>query len=232
MRYNYRYVRSYSLSERALSLLCVCGWREEYERASLSLSFRGGLFSLRAYANSPVGMAPLFEAAGFAPFFQCKFRLKAFDDGKLRCYADTATGTVEVVARFHGLTMEQFNSLFSCIKQLQKSENHSSNTAVSLAAFQSAFDGCFEQALGRTWVGSKRNSAVFGANARNDVNIANFWAVSNARNPLVCAKNGRLHATVRADLPLTTLFAESARGGLQLLKLQVRQTRTKTKITN
>ena len=109
--HNYRYVRSYSLSERALSLLCVCGWREEYERASLSLSFRGGLFSLRAYANSPVGMAPLFEAAGFAPFFQCKFRLKAFDDGKLRCYADTATGTVEVVARFHGLTMEQFNSL-------------------------------------------------------------------------------------------------------------------------
>lgn len=94
-------------------------------------------------------MAPLFEAAGFAPFFQCKFRLKAFDDGKLRCYADTATGTLEVVARFHGLTMEQFNSLFSCIKQLQKSENHSSNTAVSLAAFQSAFDGCFEQALGR-----------------------------------------------------------------------------------
>ena len=57
---------------------------------------------------------------------------------------------------------------------------------------------------------SKRNSAVFGANARNDVNIANFWAVSNARNPLVCAKNGRLHAAVRADLPLTTLFAESA----------------------
>ena len=35
--------------------------------------------------------------------------------------------------------------------------------------------------------------------------------MSNARNPLVCAKNGRLHATVRADLPLvTTLFAESA----------------------
>jgi len=43
VRYNYRYVRSYSLSERALSLLCVCGWREEYKRASLSLShFVGG----------------------------------------------------------------------------------------------------------------------------------------------------------------------------------------------
>jgi hypothetical protein len=30
----------------------------------------------------------------------------------------------------------------------------------------------------------------------------------------------------------SVIFAESARGGLQLLKLQVGQTRTKTKITN
>lgn len=99
-------------------------------------------------------MAPLFQSAGLSPLFQCKFRLKAFDDGKLRCYLDTAAGTQEVAARFRGLSKEQFDSLFSCIEQLQASENQSFNTAAVSPArlqyrFQSAFDCCMEKALGR-----------------------------------------------------------------------------------
>ena len=61
------------------------------------------------------------------------------------------------------------------------------------------------------WVGSKREILRFSEQMREMMLTSRiFWALSNARNPLVCAKNGRLHATVRADLPLTTLFAESA----------------------
>ena len=78
------------------------------------------------------------------------------------------------------------------------------------------------------WVGSKRNSAVFGANARNEVNIAKILS------GVKCAKSARMRekwavtcntpctfSTCSLDSPgplkisLTTLFAESARDAPQ-----------------
>ena len=35
-------------------------------------------------------MAPRFEASGFAPSVKANFRLKALDDGKIRCYFDAS----------------------------------------------------------------------------------------------------------------------------------------------
>ena len=127
--------------------LRACGWREQATFLLLSV---WGLRAAASFVALPVGMAPLFEGAAFAPVFQSKFRLKAFDDGKLRCYLDTAAGTQEVAARFRGLTKTQFHSLISFIEQFPTSQNQTLNSAaVSHADFQSAFDCCFEKALGR-----------------------------------------------------------------------------------
>jgi hypothetical protein len=94
-------------------------------------------------------MAPRFEAAGFASFLQCKFRLKALDDWKVRCYFDVHGGMKEVAARYRGLTQEQFNSLTAAMEQYQGCENDSIQSIDCMIQLQSFFDSCYEQALGR-----------------------------------------------------------------------------------
>ena len=94
-------------------------------------------------------MAPRFEASGFASSFRCKFRLKALDDGKLRCYFHTETSIQEVAARFRGLSQKQFDALVSAIEKFQGGENRCMNTAVSHSACEHVFDCCIEQAVGR-----------------------------------------------------------------------------------
>ena len=78
-------------------------------------------------------MAPRFQASGVASFCRCKFRLNAYDDGKVRCFFETGAGHHEVAARFRGLSEHQFRLLVSKMEQHQ-SENISNHGAVPLIA--------------------------------------------------------------------------------------------------